>query len=35
MKTGELIAKPERALKLIVIVVDLAAIGLILHRWFT
>lgn len=34
LNTTELIAKPEKSLKLIVLVVDLIAIGLILHRLF-
>jgi len=32
LSTPELIAKPEKSLRLIVVVVDLIAIGLILHR---
>ena len=32
LSTTELIAKPEKSLKLIVVVVDLVAIGLILHK---
>jgi hypothetical protein len=34
MNTAELIARPERALKLIVLVVDLAAIGLMVYKLF-
>ncbi len=34
LSTTELIAKPEKSLKLIVVVVDLVAIGLILHKLF-
>lgn len=33
LNTAELIAKPEKALKLIVVAVDLTAIGLILHKF--
>jgi hypothetical protein len=33
LKTAELIGKPERALKLIVVAVDLIAIGLTVHRF--
>ena len=34
LNTAELIAKPERALKLIVVAVDLLAIGLTIHKLF-
>jgi hypothetical protein len=34
MNTAELIARPEKALKLIVVVVDLAALGLIVSKLF-
>ena len=34
MTTAELIAKPEKSLKLIVLAVDLIAIGLVVHRLF-
>lgn len=33
LNTAELVAKPEKSLKLIVLVVDLVALGLILHRF--
>jgi len=34
LNTAELIAKPEKALKLIVVAVDLLAIGLTIHKLF-